>query len=73
MGFGFDIKCLSIGHKSSREQLILNERASGEEASFCSIILASCASAQSLTGYQKRTTQILRESHVYSIDNFVAF
>ena len=28
--------------------------------------------AQSLTGHQKRTAQILRASHVYSIDNFVA-
>ena len=25
------------------------------------------------TGYQKRTTQISRELHAYSIDNFVAF
>ena len=29
--------------------------------------------SQSPTGYQKRTVQILRASHVYSIDNFVAF
>ena len=29
--------------------------------------------AQSPTGYQKRTAQILRAAHVYSIDNFVAF
>ena len=28
---------------------------------------------QSLTGYQKRTGQLLSALHVYSIDNFVAF
>ena len=37
------------------------------------IIISTSSPALCPTGYQKRTVQILRASHAYGIDNFVAF